>query len=212
MPRRLWGETELERLRRENEQLKETERLRRENEELKSRLQGQHREEEGQHREEEPRQNTGQGVRPRVGLTHRMGQPLETRYVPMMERFPSIWDGFMSSFFWPMERMAGNIEPAQSTMNAVQDAALAAILHSGRLGSSVECGQVSRRVYSSVLMNGHRRTDVELNFHVQGEQGSGLASCRASIGPDQKVEIRDLWLDGDRIDSPPIDVKDSSSS
>jgi len=191
--RRVWGETELERLRRENQELKKIARLRRKNEELKSRLQ-----------EEAHPRNLSQGARSLFGLTHRGWSPPANLW---QGGFPAMWEGFMSRPFWLMDSAS---EPARSTMDAVQDKALAGILHSGRLGSCLEAGPVSRSSYSSVEFNGQRVTQVQLSFGVEGERGSGLASCRASVGPDREVEIQDLWLDGDRVDAPPVEVDGSS--
>jgi len=118
--------------------------------------------------------------------------------------------GLAGSLLKPLFGMVGGmLQAAQGDVGAVTEAARVAILRSGRLGSRVECGQIFSQSYASMNINGQQTTQVRLQFQVQGERGTGMASCDASLGPDSRVSFRDLRLDGSPID---VSTGDSGAS
>jgi len=215
-PRRLWEDSEVERLRRENERLRsrlrqqDEEALRRENERLRSRLR--------QEQQEEARGSGGgssEGLIQKIanGVKSLFGQGdsdrrdsnrkdvAESALTPSLGTLPGAL-GLVGGLLMPLMKMAGGLfKEAQGGVESVLDASRAAILRSGRLGSRVECGQIYSQSYASMNINGRQTTQVQLQFQVKGERGTGMASCDASIGPDGAVNFRDLRLDGSPVDT-----------
>ncbi|CAK9047728.1 unnamed protein product [Durusdinium trenchii] len=106
--------------------------------------------------------------------------------------------GLLGSLLQPAIGMMGSLlKGSQDDIDRVLSEAQTLITRSGRVGSSVECGPIYRQSYSSMNINGRQTTQVQLQFQVQGDR-TGMASCSASIGPDG-VDFQDLSLDGQPV-------------
>lgn len=178
----------------------ETDRLRQENAELKEQLKKQE-------------QKSGSGFDPlgwiRQGVQKLLGRKEDKednedkadRQLSPPVQLPGPLE-LAGSLLGPIGRFFGGLlQGAKGDVDAVMDAAEAAILRSGRLGTRVKRGAVLSQSYSSIDINGQQTIQVSLKFQVQGESATGLASCSASVSPGTGVEFRDLRLDGSPIDT-----------
>lgn len=172
----------------------EVEKLRRENAELKRKL------------------NEGEQSAPKGGILDKVGEAAQglrglfggskdrSLDVARGSSLPSAL-GLVGSLIKPMIGLVGNmLQAAQSDVAVVQDAAEAAVLRSGRLGSRVERGPTMSQSYSSMNINGQQTTQLQLQYQVQGDRGVGTVYCDASVKPGGDVEFRDLRLDGNALD------------
>lgn len=194
-----WGQSEIEHLRRENE-------------ELKRRLDEKQR--------EESSGILGAFLRGVKNVFESLWKPkpqqevsAEQMRVPkpntaelVLERTPhraSSGLGRWGSFFEPMFDFGGglltrSLQESKSTVTAVLSQAQESLQKSGRLGQGVVCDEVFSRSYSSTSINGKSHAEVRLKFKARGNSGSGIASCAAAIS-DGKISLRDLRLDGVRV-------------
>eukprot|EP00929_Paragymnodinium_shiwhaense_P032833 TRINITY_DN18142_c0_g1_i4.p1 TRINITY_DN18142_c0_g1~~TRINITY_DN18142_c0_g1_i4.p1 ORF type:complete len:331 (+),score=56.70 TRINITY_DN18142_c0_g1_i4:91-993(+) len=174
----------------------EEERLRKENEELRRRLgEGSTKSEGGL------LDKIGQGFKSMFGLSKtEQKQDLSTGAGSAGAIAPAALFGLLGAVIKPMFQMMGSLlQASQNDVGMVQEAARQALQRSGRLGSKVECGPIMGQSYSSMNINGQQNARVQLQFQVQGEKGTGTASCSANIA-NGSVEIQDLRLDGAWVD------------
>mmetsp|Transcript_18399 Transcript_18399/g.48859 ORF Transcript_18399/g.48859 Transcript_18399/m.48859 type:complete len:118 (-) Transcript_18399:92-445(-) len=96
-----------------------------------------------------------------------------------------------------LQLVGGMMQESQGDVEQVLSEARSAMLRSGRFGGSVECGPVFGQSYSSMSINGQKTAQVQLQFQVRlGSGQTSSASCSASIGPDGRVTLGSLQVDG----------------
>lgn len=184
--RGFWGESEVDRLRRENAELKQ--KLGEGEQSSSSKSGG-------------ILDSVGQAAR---GLTRLFGGSKDESIDVAsrsagLSQLPGTF-GLVTSLIKPIFGLVGGMmQAAQSDVDVVMAAAESAVLRSGRLGSRVERGPIMSQSYSSMNFNGQQTTNLQLQFGVQGDRGSGTVSCDASISGGE-VEFRDLRLDGSSLD------------
>eukprot|EP00933_Yihiella_yeosuensis_P029520 TRINITY_DN23151_c0_g5_i1.p1 TRINITY_DN23151_c0_g5~~TRINITY_DN23151_c0_g5_i1.p1 ORF type:complete len:285 (-),score=64.17 TRINITY_DN23151_c0_g5_i1:71-925(-) len=185
----------------------EIERLRRENQELKQKM-----------KEENWLQKLANGVKSFFGLgdekktgetsAAKTAEPLASSSTSsdLASPFSSALGlpaafGLVGSLIRPMFSLfSGLLKSSQDDVQAVLSEAQAALLRSGRLGSRVECGPIYSQSYSSMNINGQQSAQVQLQFQAKGDGGSGMATCSARISGGG-VQISDLKLDGQPVDT-----------
>jgi hypothetical protein len=186
----------------------EVERLRRENEELKQKLEGSS--------DENMFTKMVKGVKSLLGLGRSEIQKSTEQKVQQTQdsaaKSSLSWPfggastslgalGLFGALLKPVLGIMGNLlQSSQNDIDAVLTEAQSALLRSGQLGSRVECGPIYSQSYSSMNINGQQSAQVQLQFQAKGDKRSGMATCSASISPEG-VQIRDLKLDGSYIDA-----------
>ena len=166
----------------------ELDRLQRENAELKKKL-------------GETQNGQGGGIIEKIGngIKSLFGGEKKDSAPLSQPSFPTL--GLLGSFLQPAIRMMGSLlKDSQDDIQTVLAEAESILTRSGRLGSGVTCGPIFSQSYSSMNINGQQSTRVQLQFQAKGDQRSGTASCSASIGPDG-VNFQNLSLDGQPIDT-----------
>lgn len=165
----------------------EVDRLRRENAELKQKL------------GEAEGSAEGGGIIEKIGngIKSLFGGKKES--APLAERsFPSM--GIVGALLQPAIGMLGSLfKDSQEDIGKVLSEVEVILARSGRLGSRVECGPIYSQSYSSMNINGRQSTQVQLQFQAKGDQGSGMVTCSASI-QSNGVDIQSLSLDGQPVD------------
>ena len=162
----------------------ELDRLRRENAELKQKLEAEGGAEGGGLIEK-----IGNGIKSLFG---------GKKSAPLAERSSSM--GILGALLQPAIGMLGNLfKDSQEDIGKVLSEVEVILARSGRLGSSVECGPIYSQSYSSMNINGRQSTQVQLQFQAKGDQRSGMATCSAAI-QSNGVDIRSLTLDGQPVD------------
>jgi len=86
-----------------------------------------------------------------------------------------------------------------SNVDAVRATAAEAVMRSGRLGPSPRTGPVVSQSYSSININGMQTSSVSLQFQMTGESRQGIVSCQATIAGGE-VNVNDIRLDGSRVE------------
>ena len=168
----------------------EVDRLQRENAELKKKL-------------GETQNGQGGGIIEKIGNGIKSlfgGEKKDSAPLSQPSSFPGTL-GLLGSFLQPAIRMMGSLlKDSQDDIQTVLAEAESILTRSGRLGSRVTCGPIFSQSYSSMNINGQQSTRVQLQFQAKGDQRTGTASCSASIGPDG-VNFQNLSLDGQPIDT-----------
>eukprot|EP00438_Fugacium_kawagutii_P007445 Skav210454 [mRNA] locus=scaffold1297:265595:266203:+ [translate_table: standard] len=169
----------------------EINRLKRENEELKKKL------------AEEDREKGGSIIEKiGNGIKSLFGEKKDPAPLAEASSFPGVF-GMLGTLLRPAFGMLGSLlKDSQDDIQSVLSEAETILARSGRLGSRVECGPIFSQSYSSMNINGQQSTRVQLQCQAKGDQRSGTVSCSASIGPDG-VTFQNLSLDGQAVDTGP---------
>jgi len=113
----------------------------------------------------------------------------DSALMPGSSSAPSLFASLFGSLF---KLAFGDVA---SNIDAVRSAAAEVVEQSGHLGPTPRVGPVMSQSYSSININGHQTSSVNLQFQMTGESRSGIVSCQATIASGE-VSVRDIRLDG----------------